>query len=359
MNLRTMTGNRTMTIGLHLAFWVVLGTVNYLVIDWFVPARLILLRTLVNLSFMALLFYVNAFVLVNQVLEKKRYLLFGALALVLVLVFVPIRVRVNMLFPPIPTNDLTGAHPERGFALAGLLTNLAIVLFSTLYQVLINRYAIERKSWVIINRQNEAQLQFLKAQINPHFLFNTLNNIYSLAVVRSEKTADMVLKLSQLLRYVVYDGKGEMVFVEQEIAHIRQFIELFEMRSETPLHIDFHCEGDFSGYQMEPMILIPIVENCFKHCDFDTNDNANVMIEMTMTGKRLTFRTVNTKNDADQQKDGTGGVGIDNIVKRLDLKYPKGYLLSTTDYGSTFEVFFSMKLPQKKLKHGSYQNATR
>lgn len=160
----------------------------------------------------------------------------------------------------------------------------------------------------IISEQREAQLQALRAQINPHFLFNTLNNIYSLAVVKSDKTAEMVLRLSNLLRYVIYDGRAERVALKREVEHIRQFIELFQMRSEEQLDIKFDTRGEIDGVQTEPMILIPIVENCFKHCDFDTNKRVFVCIDLQVDNEELYFKILNSKDDRHQQKDRVGAL---------------------------------------------------
>jgi LytS/YehU family sensor histidine kinase len=196
----------------------------------------------------------------------------------------------------------------------------------------------------IIIEQREAQLQALRAQINPHFLFNTLNNIYSLAVVKSDKTAEMVLKLSNLLRYVIYDGKAEQVELKREIAHIQQFIELFQMRSQEPLNIEFNTSGTFNSVKIEPMILIPIVENCFKHCDFDSNEQAFVCIYLQLINGELHFKTVNSKDDRNQQKDRVGGVGLENIRKRLDLKYREKYALRIHNETDKFVVELDLKV---------------
>jgi two-component system LytT family sensor kinase len=231
--------------------------------------------------------------------------------------------------------------------LGAIATGYGIVMLSTIYQVLINRYAAERKALAIINRQTETELQFLRAQINPHFLFNTLNNIYSLAVVRSPKTAGMVLKLSQLLRYAVYERQGDLVPLEKEVEHIRYFMELFQMRNEEPQDIEFSTAGELTGVQIEPMILIPMVENCFKHCDFETNPKAFVKMQLAVQNGLLTFNTTNTKNNADQQKDRAGGVGLENIRRRLTLQHPDDFQLKIQDEPGEFRVFFSLKVDKR------------
>jgi len=325
---------------LHITLWVLLGLVNFLLSNWFLDPKMNVWRPLINHSIMAVMFYSNAW-LVNAFFEKKRYLTFFLLSNLLIWAFVPLRFYINLQF--LATDSPQPPNLEKGLIFGALATGYGIVMLSTIYQLLVNRFAAERKALDAAKRQTEAELQALRAQINPHFLFNTLNNIYSLAVVRSPKTADMVLKLSQLLRYVVYEHKEATVPVEREVEHIRHFIELFQMRSEEPLNIEFVVEGELSSVEIEPMILIPIVENCFKHCDFDSNPAAFVSLRLNVTDGLLSFKTVNSKNDADQQKDQVGGVGLENIRRRLELQHSGGFKLETKDSGNAFGVFFELK----------------
>jgi len=334
--------DKRMVLWLHLAFWLVLGVLNLVLSNWLLDPSLSIWRPLINMGFLALLFYANAW-LVNRFLEHQKYWTYIALANLLIWATLPLRFYINKQFL-FPEGFVEPKNLAKGLIFAALATGYGILMLSTIFQVLLNRYAAERKAMAIINRQTEAELQFLRAQINPHFLFNTLNNIYALAVLRSPKTADMVLKLSQLLRYVVYERKGEMVPLEKETAHIEHFIELFQMRSETPLNVEFTIKGEMVGAQIEPMILIPIVENCFKHCDFDSNPMAFVNIQLEVLDGQLNFKTTNTKNDADRQKDITGGVGLENIRRRLELQHPDAFQLETHEENGIFEVLFSLKL---------------
>jgi two-component system LytT family sensor kinase len=321
---------------MHVGVWVLLFIIHTLIFSRLYSISLGLVRGVFNVAPMALLFYINTG-LVNSYFEKKRYGRFMALSGFLLMLLTAFRVRVNLLFPEVasgilPSSDLIA------WQFGAVTTNIGIWMLSVLYQVIRNRDDNELRNLAIISRQQEAQLQALRAQINPHFLFNTLNNIYSLAVVRSEKTAGMVLKLSNLLRYVTYEEVGRPVALHREIDHVRQYIDLFQLRSETPLDINFEVQGSFEGIRVEPMILIPIVENCFKHCDFDTNPDAFVSIQLTVEGNDIFFYTQNTKNEADKQKDEVGGVGLDNIRKRLELIYPGAYDLWISNQPAIFEV---------------------
>lgn len=333
--------NRRLQIGLHITLWLVAFALHIGFFSRFFSMDITLLRGVGNILPLVVIFYLNLY-LINRLWERGHYIPYLFTVIVLVLALTVVRTRINLLFPDIDRTALFLADETFSWRMAAFVTNIGALLVSALYQILQNRKWQEQRSLEIINRQNEAQLQFLRAQINPHFLFNTLNNIYALAVSKSDKTADMVLRLSNLLRYVVYDGKAEQVALPREIEHIQQYLELFQLRSETQANIRFTAEGQTEGYMIEPMILIPIVENCLKHCDFDTNSQAFVRIALKTQGGKLYFQTVNSKSDSDLQKDKVGGVGLENIRKRLMLKYPERFSFEINDKKDTFEVRLEM-----------------
>jgi len=336
MNWQSNIINRRLEAFLHICIWGAFMSVYVIIFSRFMPWEISLLRAFGNVLPMAFLFYINLW-LVDQFIEQRRYVLFALIALALFLGATFLRSELNTYFPDVRREMLDMNKRETWF-FGALLTNLSFAIIGVFYQMLSNRYRSEQRNMSIISEQREAQLQALRAQINPHFLFNTLNNIYSLAVIRSEKTAEMVLRLSNLLRYVIYDGRAERVALKREVEHIRQFIELFQMRSEEELDIQFNSRGEIDGVQIEPMILIPIVENCFKHCDFDTNERAFICIDLKVRNGQLFFKTVNSKDDRNQQKDRVGGVGLENIRKRLELRYQNKHELSINNEAFRFEV---------------------
>lgn len=328
--------NKRLELWLHIGVWTLFVIIHALIFTRFLTFEISLIRSIANVVPMVFIFYINIF-FVNKYLEKKQYVIYGGLILVLFLFFTYVRTLVNTQFPEV-RREIIAMNDMESWGISAILTNLSVLILSVFYQILYNRHRIEQRNLAIINEQKEAQLQFLRGQINPHFLFNTLNNIYSLAVVRSEKTAPMVLQLSNLLRYVIYDSRLEQVTLKREIEHIQQFIELFQMRSETPLQIHFNIIGVIQGIKIEPMILIPIIENCFKHCDFDTNPSAFVKIDLQVDTQNIHLKTRNSKNDYDQQKDKVGGVGLENIRKRLELKYKDNFQLSVIGKKNEFTV---------------------
>ncbi len=323
-------------------FWIGYFFGHIMVVSTFLSLELSLLRAMTNVIPLALLFYINLY-LVNQYLERGRlgiYLLLAVLAFVLIMW---LRLTLQLKYLPIDASALQ-IPSLFAVALIAFLSGAVILVLGAFYQLLINRAIRELQREAILKEQQTAKLQFLRAQINPHFLFNTLNNIYSLAVTKSDRTGEMVLRLSDLLRYVIYDGQQSLVDLVKEIDQLKKFIELFQMKQEFDRDVQFIVQGVPTGYQIEPMILIPLVENCFKHCDFEENDQAFIEMNLVLSGDQLSFTTRNSYNPDDQQRDKTGGVGLENIRHRLQMKYPDEHHVTIKKDDQIFEINVQMPL---------------
>jgi sensor histidine kinase YesM len=291
-------------------------------------------RTCLNVAFLLVVFYGNAKILVNRFFETGRYGIWITLSVVFWILSAALRTQTELWI--FGGNIFTGnTPPEQGgirmFALY-ILAYLMLMIFSALYQLLENRRELE-------TRHAEAQLNYLKAQINPHFLFNTLNNIYAAATLQHPRTADMVLRLSDLLRYVTYEASAALVPLEKELGQIRAYIELFRLKSDKPLPVKLEVDGDAADHAIEPLLLLPLVENTLKHSDLETNPGAYARISLRIgPDGRLYFQTENTFDPANRQKDVVGGVGLDNIRQRLQLHYRGRHTFETTVRDNIFAV---------------------
>ena len=308
----------------HLTGWLLVSLVTYYLILGLRPPGEALARTVMNMAFPAALFYVNAKLIINRFFERRRYWQWAVLSVALWLGTALIRVWAELLVFGGNIFSTRNIMPDdRGYRMffVTALIYFILLIFSSLYQLLENRREIEA-------RHTQAQLNYLKAQINPHFLFNTLNNIYSAAVLQHPRTADMVLRLGDLLRYVTYDGQAERVPIRKEIAQIQAYIDLFQLKSEHPLTIRFEVEGDLDHCEIEPLLLLPLVENALKHGDIVEEQTAGYLnVLLRMEAKCLFFQVENSFNPDNEQKDNVGGVGLDNIRQRLELNYPGRYRL--------------------------------
>jgi LytS/YehU family sensor histidine kinase len=198
------------------------------------------------------------------------------------------------------------------------------------------RYSYEKelsgKELLIQSRQSE--LSFLRLQINPHFLFNSLNTIYSLVYHQSSKALPTIAGLSELLRYTLYEAT-EKVPLEKEIIYISKYIELQKLRFDEPIHVDMEVIGDISNVSIPPFLFIPFVENAFKHGRFRAEKD-RLRILLKSTAGNITFECSNKIGH--QQKDASGGIGTDNVKKRLQLLYPGKHSLQIVQNGDQFTV---------------------
>jgi two-component system LytT family sensor kinase len=194
------------------------------------------------------------------------------------------------------------------------------------------------------NQKLRAELSYLKMQVNPHFLFNALNNIYSLAVSeKGKKTGDSIMKLSELLRYVLYEKEDDQnkVSLDNEIKHINSYIDLVKLRYENGVCINFSIEGDTHDKRIAPLLLFPLIENASKHGVMN-DPQKPIQIDLNVSDSCIHFTIKNFKNN--YLKDETGGIGIQNVQKRLDLLYPNQYKLKVDESSEQFIVDLQLPL---------------
>ena len=332
---------RGMRLLLHVGIWLVALGLHTMAFLGQLPWDLLLLRSVLNIGLLAVVFYANLFLL-KKFFLKRHYWVYASWLVALFFITAFLRAHFNMELTSLPAR-LPRLSMNTALLIAAFVTNVSILMVSIFYALLQYYYRKEAIKQRLEQERSEAELQFLKAQINPHFLFNTLNNIYALAVTGSPKTADMVLRLSELLRYVIYDGAKDSVSLEKEVRHLEEFINLFKMRMEQEVNLTFTYSGEMAGKKVEPLMLMPLVENCFKHCDFDLNEDAYAHIELRVEDDHLWFKARNSVDRQHEQKDKVGGVGLSNMRKRLRLKYPDAHVFEVVEGEAMFEV--KLKLP--------------
>ena len=193
------------------------------------------------------------------------------------------------------------------------------------------------------NERLSAQIASLKSQINPHFLFNTLNNIYATAIDTSPKAADMVDKLSEMMRYTMRDTQQDFVLLEDELNYISNYIELQKLRLDRSVKLEYSSLDDIPALQIAPMLLIPFIENAFKH-GVNSEQKSHIKIDIVMNKNELRLSVVNNKVDIQQNTSERSGLGIENTKHRLDLIYPANHLLVINDTEKQFNVSLYINL---------------
>ena len=235
-----------------------------------------------------------------------------------------------------------------GFAIApgirmGALSSVGILFISILFWVIGQSRAQRENEMALMNQNLKNEMKFLKSQINPHFLFNALNNIYSLSVLNSVKTPDMILKLSEMLRYVLYDSEDRKVSLAKELAYIRNFIDFQRVKIEgiPQLHVDIDRAD--TQLQIEPMLLIPFIENAFKYSKLEDTQKGWVKMILTTDKGILRFELCNSllrKNVNGEP----GGIGIENTRQRLKMLYPDKHELYVGQTEDEFKVLLKIDL---------------
>ncbi len=220
---------------------------------------------------------------------------------------------------------------------------IAIFFLSTAYKTA--RIALHReKEAALLKSENlQSELKFLKSQINPHFLFNALNNIYTLSMIKSEKTPEMILKLSDMLRYILYDCQEERVSLQKEIDYIRNYIDLQKLKDEEADNIEIDISAD-GHMKIAPMLLIPFIENAFKHGNVFLSEGGWMKVYLSTDQGRLRFSVENSMPEREYTKDGAGGIGLENVKKRLDMLYKDAYELKLNRDGKVFRVDLNILL---------------
>ncbi|MFC2097105.1 sensor histidine kinase [Bacteroidota bacterium] len=204
----------------------------------------------------------------------------------------------------------------------------------------------QQKTQTLEKEKMEAELKFLKAQIHPHFLFNTLNNLYALTLDKSDQAPEVVIKLSNLLDYMLYECNTPKVAVDKEINIIKNYLSLEQIRYGKELNIKFTKKGSTKNLEIAPMILLPFIENSFKHGLSKNTKDPWIDISINFSGNNLLFNVQNNKikGELPHSDDYTEGIGLKNVQRRLELIYNKRHDLLISDKGETFDIFLKIEL---------------
>lgn len=291
----------------------------------------------------AVMVYINNLVLMPFLFDEKKYLQYFTAAIVLVC----LGEYLSMFYiTPLISNYLDHVNNRLLVYLYDLGDSFFIVLTFAGGRLLRQYILQQRNLEALQQKQTETELAFLKSQVNPHLLFNTLNMIYSHALERSPKVPNMILSLSQNMRYMLYECNEAYVPLTKEIQFLQDYIDLQKMRIEDRGEVDFEVAGSFGELQIAPMLLIGFVENAFKHASKNTIEGIEIDIQLQVQGNQLLLEVKNNhdRNLIDNELDQEGGIGLENVRKRLQLTYPEKYELKVLEEDAQFQVQLYLNL---------------
>lgn len=357
---------------LHISVWLVLAYFLYISFALFFSWEIAAGRAVAGISLIAGMFYASGWVLATQFLVKrKQYVLFGVFAVLLCILFSILRVKLLGLFPEsVPA--FTGRFPKEfleseGLTLRGnlflnkrpnhsgapygisFLINVLILFIATLFRLYEHQAKKEQESREKLQRSQEAQIIYLKSQVNPHFLFNTLNNLYGLTYSKSDLAPQMVLGLSDTMRYLIYETGQKLVPVEKELDFIRNYLDLEKKRISHPENIRLSVNVARQTGFIPPLLLLPFVENCFKHGTIGREDEGWMEVDIWDEKERFFFVCKNSyREDKKAGQKKVSGIGLVNVRKRLELIFGENYELKIVKQEDEYMVSLRFPVFSKK-----------
>ncbi len=296
--------------------------------------RFFFFKLLINTFFLASFFYANLYLLIPKLLARKHIFFYIISVIVIIIAISLIHLAIEYYFN-------RGMFQRHWFievrVRAAILSSILILLISGGYRITKEWLQNSRQIQEIEKEKLTSELLFLKNQVSPHFLFNTLNNIYSLTLKKSDDAPEALLKLAQLMRYMLYESNVKWIEIEKEVEYIHNYIALQHLRLDDSVKITF--DNNITGNPMiEPMLLIPLVENAFKH-GVSYRQESYIFITLKASATAIDFVVENNLfQQAHTAKDESSGIGLANIQRRLELLYPDNFLLSIDATEHKFKV---------------------
>ena len=328
----------------HTLFWVTLyGAMVSFVLESNESVQSVLANEFISLCFFAVLVYFNLFYLVPNYLARNVLLYLG---LVLAASFLVTPIKILVLY--IKFSDLPAAQDKLVKSQVFLfLESFLVTLLSTVLRVFTDWWRYQREKQNLQTQTIQSELRFLKSQINPHCLFYTLNNLYALTLKKSDKAPEIVLKLSEIMRYMLYECNEKRVLLSKEIQYIHNYLDLEQLRQTGQADIQFTTEGHISDQLIAPLLFVPFLENSFKHgLNHHVQGGGFVRLNLKVRGEDLEFFIENSKPERAPRLEHprSGGIGLTNVRQRLQILYPDNYTLDVQDEPHRYAVTLYLKM---------------
>lgn len=328
----------------HLLFWLILLFLLTLIGQgnqgfWFTLGY-----EIVNVFFYAIIVYFNLNYLIPNYLTQKRFFTYAILLILSCIIITPLQVLADyFLFTSRPELQAELLENQNYF----FLLTFFIAGSSTIGKIVFDWARHLREKQTLETQTMQSELKFLKSQINPHFLFNTLNNLYALTLKKSDQAPEIVLRLSEMMRYMLYECNEKQVLLSKEVNYIKNYLELERLRQGKQVDINFELTGEVSDQKIAPLMFIPFLENSFKHGLSNQLKHGFVNIKMEVNDNTVDFYIENSKPESPPKQDHhrrSGGIGLVNVHRRLNLLYPEQYDLKISDTPKSYAVNLKLEL---------------
>lgn len=331
----------------HLVFW----ALSFIVLLFFfntsnkIEKIDIIYTTIFHVS-LATGVYLNLLVLIPLFLKKDRYLFYGLLLLAVIAGTAGFNLLTfNKLIDYILPGYYFISYYEFDDILIFVIVYIGLTTLLKLSKSWFLLMEADRKLMQVEREKINNELLALRSQINPHFLFNSLNSIYSLALHQSNKTPAVILKISDLMRYMLYEANEDKVPLKNELHFLENYFELQKLRSDEQTEITLNVTGEIREQKIAPLLFLPFIENSFKHGVKGDPEGGFMRVSINVTGEQLEMNVINNKGRIDKVEKGNfQGIGLQNARRRLELLYPRRHAFSINDLEDSFEVKLKIEM---------------
>ncbi|HEV8083121.1 MAG TPA: histidine kinase [Chitinophagaceae bacterium] len=327
----------------HVLFWlVVFGLWYYLRYQDFSSNTMALKVIAVKVIDLALLVYITNLFLIPKFLYKKQYVIFSMIYITMIAAST--LWKINIIGHMLMNQDFNIWDNFKTRIYDNFIPHVLLVSTGAAFKILTDYAKAQRRIGEMAKEKAEAELNFLKQQINPHFLFNSLNSVFFLIDKKNEEARNALHRFSEMLRYQLYECNGEKIPVEKEMCYLNDYVKLQRLRKGENFQIAFNQSENVKDFLIEPLLLIPFVENSFKHLShFDKEDN-EVHIDVSRLNNRMFFKVSNTTNGKSIKKNDRGGIGLINVKRRLELLYPGKHTLDISEDKGWYKVHLEIEI---------------
>jgi len=328
----------------HVLFWLLLfGLWFMLRYEGYITPALAFKITFIKIIDLILMVYITNYVLIPYLLYRKRYFLFTAILILMILTSSITKMYIIGQVANDPSYfDFAGNLKSRIYD--NIIPHFFLVIAGAAFKLTFDQLRLQKKIAELAKENAEAELNFLKSQINPHFLFNSLNSVYFLIDKNNPDARKALHKFSDMLRYQLYEANGEKIPIEKEINYLQDYVHLQQLRKDENYRVQFNCSPEVKNFSIEPLLLIPFVENAFKHISHKTDGSNFVKLDLVRNNGYFEFSVENSQEKGILSTEQHGGIGMNNVKRRLELLYPDAHELDVKDDTNTFKINLKLKI---------------
>ena len=299
--------------------------------------------TLIKVADLALMVYITNYVLLPGLFYKKRYVSFAVIFLAMIIGSSILKMKIlGTYLGDHRLADFAAHWKERVYD--NMIPHFFLVTAGAAIKLMYDYTLMQQRMTEIAKEKAETELSFLKSQINPHFLFNSLNSVYFLIQKENAEARQALHQFSEMLRYQLYEIKDEKIPVEKEIRYLQDYIALQQLRKDEKYTVEFLHDTNVKGFLIEPLLLIPFVENAFKHISHFPGKPNFLKVAMEKEGETFTFRVENSREQQPAATPVSGGIGLPNVKRRLELLYPGKHELHIKETSAIYSVTLKLNV---------------